>query len=338
MRSDLSADFQTQMALNGRSPRQLAQFHFIEAGTVYLSDQALGAADGLDNEYSALIEDWGEMTDTAGGDVQAAATSEIRQMSITIWNGGDTPFSNYFLEEDPEDVRVDIYQWFDGLTDNDKVIIDTFVIQDPIQFDESSRLLTLDLVSLSMKYDRPIGDTLKISDYPNAATDDIGKDISLVLGTVSKVPAICSVKAATATLNGSILADTTTINANEDLGSFSSSGTIQMGEEKIRYSSRTSSAFTVEQRGWTTTATEHLDRAEIVELIDQEYIVGKGPVSGITGIQVGGFDAPASIYSVDTASDPIAFPTVTKAEAIGFTTGSRSWRPCFRFLIYVGMS
>jgi len=312
------------MALVGRKPRQLAHFRFPYAGTKYLSDQALGAADGLSHEYAALIEDWGELNDMAGGDEEAIATSEIRQLSLTIWNGGTTPFSDYFLEEDPENVLVDIYQWFDGLSASDAAIIDTFVIQDPIAYDEASRLLRLDLVSVIMLYDRPLNDTLRVSDWPNAKTEDVGKGIDLILGTVSKVPTICARTAPQATLNGSILENSATINVNEDLDTlgFSASGAIQVGEEKIRYSSRTSSAFTVAQRGWTTTASEHLDRDEVVELItDHTYLIGKGPVSAISDVKVDGFAAPAGIYTTYPATNPAKIVFSEKPFSIQYAKG-----------------
>lgn len=300
-------------------------FHFPYAGDKYISDQALGAADGLSFETDALIEDWGELNDMAGGDAEIIATSEIRQLTLTLWNGGDNPFSDYFLEEDPEDVLVDVYQWFDGLSESDAALIDTFVIQDPIEYDEASRLLRLDLVSIILLYDRQLNDKLKISDYPNALTADIGKGIDLVFGTVSKVPLICAKTAPKATLSGSILANSTNIGVNEnldDLG-FSASGTIQIGEEKIRYSSRTATAFTVSQRGWTTTASEHLDRDEVVQLItDHTYLVGKGPVSSVSAVKVGGFAAPAGIYTAYPSTDPAKVIFSEKPYSYQFSQGS----------------
>ncbi len=325
MRSDLSTDFQTQMAANGRSPRQLAVFHFPSAGTVRISDQALGAAEGLDDEYTALVEDWGELIDMAGGDPTDASAGEIRQMTMTIWDGGTTPFSDYFLSEDPENVLVDIYQWFDGLADSDKALIDTFVIQDPIHTDEASRLLSLDLVSLGMRYDNPIGDILDADDWPNALTEDIGKGIDIIVGSPGEVKTLCAKTAPTATLNGSILSGTMTVSVNEDLDvlGFSEAGNLQIGEEKMRYSSRTSSVFTIVQRGWTTTAAEHLDRDEITEVIDDfTYLVGKGSLSAIGNIMVAGFAAAAGIYTAYPALDPARIVFTEKPYAIQYAKGS----------------
>ena len=325
MRTDLTAAFETAKDADTRKPRQLAVFHFPTAGDVYISDQALGVADGLDNEYAALVEDWGELIDMAGGDPMDQRAGEIRQLSMTIWNGGAIPFSNYFLKEDPENVLVDVYQWFDGLADSDKVLIDTFVIQDPIEFDEASRLLRLDFVSLSMRYDNPIGDLLNAGDWPNAKIADLGKGIDLPIGSPGEVKTLVAKTAPKATLNGSILAASMTINVNEDLDElgFSASGTLQIGEEKIRYSSRSGSAFTVVQRAYLSTASEHLDTGEVTEFItDHTFLAGKGPVSAISAVKVAGFPAPAGIYTAYPALDPARIVFSEKPYSRQYAKGS----------------
>ena len=153
MRTDLTANLITAKNAASRSPRQLAVFHFTEAGDVYISDQALGAADGLSNEYAALVEDWGGLADMAGGDPADKFASEIRQLTMTIWNGGTAPFSDYFLKEDPENVLVDVYQWFAGLSESDKALIDTFVIQDPIEYGTRTRHIDMDVYEVVLEDD-----------------------------------------------------------------------------------------------------------------------------------------------------------------------------------------
>ncbi len=326
MRTDLTANFITAKNAATRSPRQLAVFHFNLAGDVYISDQALGAADGLSNEYAALVEDWDELVDIAGGDPTDKDASEVRQLSITIWNGGSAPFSDYFLRENPENVMVDVYQWFAGLSESDKALIDTLVIQDPIEYDEASFLLRLDLVSLSMRYDRPIGDLLERADWPNAKATDIGKGIDLPIGSPGELPTLIAKTAPVATLNGSILAITTTVSVNENLTTlgFSASGTIQIGEEKMTFSSRTSGAFTISQRGaGGTEAEEHLNRDNISQVItDYTFLVGRGPISAISSVKVAGFPAPA-IYTTYPALNPARIVFSEKPYAVQYAKGSR---------------
>lgn len=325
MRSDLSTDFQTAMAAAGRSPRLLCVFHFPKAGDVYVSDQALGAADGLSNEYAALIESWGDLR--GAGDPRDPMASEVRQMTLTFWNGGDAPFSDYFLEEDPEDVVVDLYQWFAGLAESDRALIDVFVCQDPISSTEASRLLTIDLVSLPMRYDAPLGQVVTTASWPNAREEDLGRYLPIVLGYAGDVSTLVGRTAPKATLSGSILDDAMSVTANEDLDDegFASVGTIQIGAERMTYSSRTSTVFTISQRGADgTTSAEHLNQAEIQQHVTNfTYLVGKGPVSALDGVKVGGLPAPAGIYTAYPVLDPARIVFSEKPYGIRYSAGSR---------------
>lgn len=324
MRTDLTANFQTEMARAGRAPVQLLAFHFPVAGTVRVSDRALGPADGLANTWAALVEDWGILQDVTATD-PADVTIEARQLSITLINRGASPFSNYFLKEDPENVTADLYQWFDGLAEADMVLIDRFIVADPIQFSERGRFVSLDLVSAIVAMDNPISVLLSSTDWPNAKDDDIGKAIDIPLGDCGRLPALVARTAPAATLNGSILQNTTTINTHENLDTlgFSSAGTLQIGEELVRYSSRSAYAFVVSQRGYQSSATEHLDRADIVELVtDHTFIVGRGPLQLIDQVQVGGYPAINGTYFVDTQTDPARIIFLQKPYAYRFAAGS----------------
>jgi len=325
VRIDLSAAFIAAKNAATRSPRQLLVFNFPGAGVVRLSDQPLGAVDGLADEYPAFVEDWGTLVDMAGGDPTDYTAGEIRQASIVLWNGGTRPFSDYFLGEDPENVTVELYQWFAGLADSDKVLIDTFTAQDPIAFDEASRLLSLDLVSLSMRHDNPVGELVTKENWPNAYDNAIGTGIPLVFGTPGEIPTTYARTAPETALNGSILDTSMTINVSGDLTAlgFSASGSIQIGEELIRYSSRTTTSFTVLQRGYLSAAAEHLDRDKVVQKIeDHTFLVSKGPIYSIGAVKVGGFAAPAEIFASYPALNPARVVFTEKPYSYRFSESS----------------
>jgi hypothetical protein len=325
MRTDLTSSFESELNRVGRVPVQLLAFYFPTAGTVRVSDRALGSADGLSNDWAALVEDWGVLEDIIDATDPAEVTIEARQMTVTLLNRGSTPFSDYFLQEDPEGVTVDLFQWFEGLAEADMILIDRFVVADPIRFSERGRLVALDLVSKIVNLDAIVGGLLSAADWPNAKTEDIGKAVDLLFGTVGRVPTLCAKTAPEATLYGSILSTSLTIQVNEDLDAlgFSAAGTIQVGEELIRYGSRTATVFNAIQRGYLSTPAEHLDRTQIVELIgDHTYLIGRGPVASIADVKVGGYPAPAGIYSVDAAADPARIVFAEKPFAYGFAAGS----------------
>ncbi len=297
MRSDLTPAFIAAKNASKRKPRQLLVFQFPGVGNVYISDQEIDLG-GI--TYQALVEDWGTLEEAA--EVENSNSSEIRQMSVTIWNGGDTPFSDYFLQEDPENVEVLLYQWFVGLTDDDKVLLDRFTVQDPISFDERSRLLTLDLVSINMRYDGNCGDFVTTEIWPDAKPEHVGRGIPLIFGDAGQVECLYVKTAPMATLNGSMVKRTAIIDVNESLDNrgFPASGVVEIDEELIQYSSRTEFAFTVQTRGYgQTTIADHGDGAQLHQYInDHTFLAGEGPITAMTEIKVAGCLAPNSIYSV----------------------------------------
>lgn len=305
MRSDLTAPFIAAKNANFRRPRQLLVFHFPEAGDISISDQEIALGGRV---YLPMVEDWGELSDSAN---QEDASGEIVQVTITLWNGGENPFSDYFLQEDPENVEVDQYQWFKGLTDSDKALIDRFVVQDPIEFDETSRLLRLDLVSIAMRYDGRIGPVLIADDWPFAKSSDVGKGIDLIVGSPGKVNTLCARTAPECLLNGSIIPGTMRIDIDvsdenlTELG-FASSGKIQIDDEIMIFSSRTTSYFNISWRGVDDSdATNHSDGARVVQLIaDHTYLVGQGPVSSITEVRVAGKAVPSSWFTAYPNMNP----------------------------------
>lgn len=323
MRTDLTTAFTAAMAADGRAPVQLLVFHFA-GGDVLLSDRDLGPADGLADSYAGLVEDWGALEDVSAPD-PGELSAEIRQLTLSIWNGGTPPFSDHFLREDPENISVDLYQWFRGLGEDDKALIDSFVIADPITFDERARLVQMDLVSLAINFDQQAGALLSTVDWPTAKAADVGKPVDFLYGDCGPVQTLCAKLAPAASLNGSILATATAINVHEDLDAlgFASAGVLQIGEELARYGSRTASRFNVIQRGYQSEAAEHLDRDAVVALItDHTYIIGRGPLGTVQRVQVGGYDAPAGIHTIRADLDPARVIFSEKPYAIRFAAGS----------------
>lgn len=297
MRTDLSPSFIAAKNSSSRKPRLLMVFQFPVAGNVYVSDQHIETGGVV---YLPLVENWGTLSDTAAAD--NANSAEVRQMSVTLWNGGATPFSNKFLQEDPENVEVLLYQWFADLADSDKLLLDRFVVQDPIGFDESSRLLTLDLVSVNMRYTGRCGKTVTSEEWPHALPEHVGRDIPLIFGSAGECGSLCVKTSPMATIKGSIVSTSVTVECNEDLiaAGFPTSGILQIENEKISYSSRTTTTFYGVVRGYSSTKAEsHPDNTKIHQFItDHTYLFGTLPIASITNVKVGGQEFDNSHYTV----------------------------------------
>lgn len=319
MRTDLSAAFIAAKNSDSSSPRQLARFYFESAGNVYLSDQDI-TVNGI--FYSGLIADWGSIEDAA--DSEDNNNSEILQQTITINNNGSIPFSNYFLTEDPENVIVEIYQWFTTIPEADQVLIDRFAIQDPIEFDEASSLLKLDLVSLSARYNSLVGGVLTKDAYPQANENDVGKGIDYIVGSPGQIKTLNSKTTSETTLDGPIIASSTTINVFDDVSSWTQPGHVQIDEEFIAFSTASGNTITVTGRGAKGSApAEHMDNAKVIlYLDDHSYILGRGPLSLIRNVKVDGVLAPTSIYTTYPSSNPARISFNQKPYSYQFSASS----------------
>jgi hypothetical protein len=311
----------------GRRPRLLMEI-LLPSNTLYVSDQLLGPADGLTNTYLPLVEDWGNLTDQAGSAI-ARDHGLIRQMSVTLWNGGSPPLSDRFLVDPPETVEVLLYQWAAEKNELYRQLIDRFYIADPIEFDEASRLLTLDLVSMPYRWDMPLGTMVDETDWPHADPAEIGKWLPVALGSPGRVPAYRLRVGKACTLATSILATVTSLQipVNEDLDALNwpTSGALQLDEEIITHTGRTSSAFTGCTRGESgTLSAQHLRNAEIVEHItDHTFGLAVGPLSTIDRVFVGGYPAPSGIYALILAANPARITFNTQPYAERFSSGSK---------------
>jgi len=322
MRNDLTADFLAKMANDYRKPIQVAVFHFQNLGDILLSDRDIVIGGKL---YKGLIEEWGELS-SVGNENSESGTM---QMTLSIWNGGEEPFSTNFFFENPTDVFVDVYQTFDGLQESDLAIIGHFVAQDPIEYSESSQLVQIDLVTTNMRYFGQVGELLTLNNYPYALVSDVNKSIDLIVGNCGQVKALCSSSPPRATQSGSILKKTgTTLNVQEDslddLG-FLQAGYLQIDAEILRYNSRTKKSFYITERGVDgTIATDHSDGMVIIQAKkDIEYIVGLGPIASITDVRVKG-QIPKESYDVYPNENPAKIVFHRQPTYIEYSKGARN--------------
>jgi hypothetical protein len=317
VRGELPSAFTAAAAAPEQRPVNLLVLKF-DAGWAYLSDRDLGAAEGLSHDYLGLVREWGELSDLP---LDEEGVAETRELTVTLWNGGDPPFSDRFGEQDPESIEAELWQWFEGTPESAAVLIDTFTVADPIAYDEAGQELRLDLVTVSVKIDQTIGELIEAEDYPNAPEESVGRVIPLVFGTVPDLPCNCIDAPAECKLALTILPTDKTI-AVDDASKFPGSGVIQIDDERLLYRSRTDTAFTISARGYAgTVAVDHLSGRVVAEVADYVFAACKGPVKEITQVRVDGL-VPETDYTLQITTNPatITFDGPPKVSALAEAT------------------
>lgn len=156
-------------------------------------------------------------------------------------------------------------------------------------------------LDISNKFSHNIVDT---DTYPDADPDDVGKMLPIVYGSAKKVPLMAVDAGWATTLAEDIIASQTGVIKFSDVAGFDPAGTIQIGEEKIVYTSKsiTANTLNITTRGDdSTTAVAHTAgdmSAQVQSYYD--YIMGH-PVKAFNAIyidkmkQVDGFTAYTGI-------------------------------------------
>lgn len=313
MRNDLTQNFIDAMGANPRTPLQYMIFHF-SLGDIYVSDREL-IVDG--NICLPIVENWGDII-TSGSDI-SDLIQETLELQVSLLNTKPHSFGDNFIYQEPINLKVSIYQTFENLDIIDRALIGVFVIQDHFELSESSRIITLDLVTENMVFSDNIGDILTKENYPNALDSDVNKGIDLIIGSPGEVQTLCVKTPKKCTLKGTILKLNTIANVYENLNdlNFEQVGYIVIEKEILGYASRDEDTFTITERGaFGTIPKEHRTGSEILEYItDHTFIIGKGPLQSISNIKVGGLPFEGN-YSTDLTSDvaTIVFPTQPQFE------------------------
>jgi hypothetical protein len=200
-----TAAMNTEKAKTGNGPRTLVVFNFpAPTGPVYVSDKPITLGG---NTYRALVLAWNPIYKVVNLDPMTFDTSDWR---ITLANDEVTPFSNYFDTCDPLQVQVDVYHWFDGLADSDKLLIDSFFIAD-VPDDLSASRLTLDLVCVMEKREKQVGTPISLANWPYADPDAVGWLENIVYGGAKNVICRCVRAGGYSTLAADITAAATKV-------------------------------------------------------------------------------------------------------------------------------
>lgn len=186
--------------------------------------------------------------------------------------------------------------------------------------DVTQSTLQLVLEDVLGKQGEPPFPTVETSIFPNADPDDIGKLRNIIFGSVKRVPCRAIVAGALDTLTADITASQTSITVSGLTKiAFLSSGTIQIDEEKISYTSYSGGTFSGCTRGaGGTTAVAHRKGAKVFQVLSSyKYEVACHQCSSVSAVYVDGTKVTSgyTINTNDGGTTTITFsskPIITK--------------------------
>ena len=277
------------------------------AKTLNLSDHAV-TIDGVD--WLPLVEDWGAIAGT-GLDALLQNSGEekakVQLLNAPVDFGeGMQRFSDLLFEYPPEAATGILYQWFEGegLVTADQTELLTARIVDPVDYDE--RICSFHLVVESAHHGRRrVGNTLTLTDYPDAPETSIGLTKPIVIGQVEDVPGVPVRQVYTTHLTSVALPGAGTLDVGSTLG-FAASGSVVINDDTISYTGLTATEFT----GCTGINEFHYAGDEVIESVsDHRYLLSDPayPISSISNIKVAGELADGAGYAIDLANGEVIF-------------------------------
>lgn len=277
------------------------------AKTLNLSDRAV-TIDGVD--WLPLVEDWGTIVGAGLGNLLQNSGEEkakIRLLNAPIDFGeGLQRFSDLLFEYPPEAATGTLYQWFEneGLAAADQVELLTARIVDPLECDERS--CSLHLVVESGYHGRlRVGNTLTLTDYPDAPETSIGLIKPIVIGHVEDVPGVSVRQVYNTRLTSVALPGVSVLDVASTFG-FAANGSVVINDDTISYLGITANRFT----GCTGINEFHYAGDEVIESVfDHRYLLSDPayPVSNISNVKVAGELADGAGYAVDLAKGEVVF-------------------------------
>ncbi|MBW1711220.1 MAG: hypothetical protein JRJ73_15315 [Deltaproteobacteria bacterium] len=333
-----NANFVTEKNKRSDGPAPVNLLKFAFATPVYLSDRNVTPSGGP--TYSGLVKSWGfidtSISHTPGrGLLGTIETSDLR---LVVINSQSPRFSDNFTDEDPpENVTVELYQWFEGLTDSEKEIIFKGVIRNQIKYDLYE--CQFSVKGIWEKYNKIIGEDLIISadDYPDADPDDIGKMQNIGYGQLSNVPCRCVETGDVDNLESEIDASQTSIELS-DASRFSESGTIGIDAEEITYTGKSGNVLTGCTRGANSTdAAIHAQGSTVWEITDRTVFQICGhPVTSIGDIYADGLRVTsiATKYTGQSGDELAGY----EGEAVVSVPGKLTWQQGVDLLIDDGLT
>lgn len=174
----------------GAKPVWILKIPFV-SGTLYLSDRAVTITGWATPAIVTLpwIASWGSIDEDISSQLSMPMVSDF-SVSIIIDPDAATDIHDLLWTEKVETIDCNLYLWFEGLN----AVIDPPILKwvgNIIDFEKMNELVyQVSLVDQGVKLDNYPGRVLSLVDYPRAALDDVGYQMTILYGDVVKVPAL----------------------------------------------------------------------------------------------------------------------------------------------------
>jgi hypothetical protein len=211
----------------------------------------------------------------------AVKTMRVDINNFPLFSGNTRRFTDYWREVGPEGIEVDAYQWLEAGGPNLPELLFKAVMR-PIEYDPHHAIV--ELVSISEKYleKKEVSFPINSIDFPNADLDDIGKRANIVIGSVKKAVAHAVLAGPSSTVRATMGTGDTAVPIHDEFyDAIPASGIVQVGNEKIAYTSKSGSAGSRTlngiTRGYASTAVEsHLKDDTILQVLTNYVYLAAG--------------------------------------------------------------
>jgi len=295
MLKNLPQDFLDNLLKKERKPVQLCTFTI--AGKHYFLSDIDIIVDS--KRYKPWVESWGELVDNSSIEsLFGGQTIGFRTCNLAIIKSAETSaFINALFNNGVENTKVSLYQWFVGMS-GAPVLIDTFVVQDPISLSERSMLLELELVSPLAAGDRRL--------YPVKEMEEL---YPVVVGQAFNLPLIDMKTGASATLGQDLKYNQTGWVAFDIHENMPATGTLIIDEEKVHYSSKSDKQLKIDKRGVSGTVKRPHSPNALAVIVGTKfkYAVCCGAVASIDHIKSDGIAVTGGVPTVTTNPAFITF-------------------------------
>jgi len=166
----------------GVEPAIIIQVQWVDGGSIYTySDKDLNANEGKilavsDLDNSVVVQG-----------VQSGTSGDSQQISITI-DDSDGTIKNIINQNDIHKQPCWVYQWFTGLSLDDKFLIFKGQISSPMQWNEGDRTVSFDIITRIE--DAEVGFSMEEGDFTYVPEYLQGQPWPLIFGRVKNSPAL----------------------------------------------------------------------------------------------------------------------------------------------------